>query len=190
MTAPTPGRLPVGPYTDLVPGPVTFVVVMLVALVVMEPVTYLVHRFVMHGPGFGWHRSHHGRRLSRFERNDWYPVVFASTTIAVMAVGSFVSPLWFLLPIGSGVTLYGLAYLIVHDGFIHRRLPGLGRFVVLEPLAEAHELHHRFGGEPYGMLVPVVPTALRARVVARDLKVGATSSSPTGEPADSPVGGG
>ena len=28
---------------------------------------------------------------------------------------------------------------------------------MLDRLAAAHELHHRFGGAPYGMLVPIVP---------------------------------
>ena len=136
----------------------------MVAFVVMEPATYLVHRYVMHGPGLVWHRSHHARTASRFERNDLYPVVFASVTIAAMALGVAVSSLATLLPIGVGVTAYGLAYLFVHDGYIHRRLPVLRRRLgPLEHLAEAHALHHRFGSEPYGMLFPVVPARLRER---------------------------
>jgi len=138
------------------------------AFLVMEPVTYLVHRFVMHGPGLVWHRSHHARRHGRLERNDLYPVVFASVTIAAMAVGSQVPGLGALVPIGAGVTVYGMAYLFVHDGYIHRRLPGLrGRAAPLEHLAEAHALHHRFGGEPYGMLLPIVPMRLRERAAGR-----------------------
>lgn len=140
----------------------------LVAFLVMEPATYLVHRHVMHGPGLVWHRSHHARRAGRFERNDLYPVVFASVTIAAMALGAFVSVLGPLLPIGAGVTTYGLAYLFVHDGYIHRRLPGLtARIGPLERLAEAHALHHRFGAEPYGMLFPVVPARLRERAASQ-----------------------
>jgi beta-carotene 3-hydroxylase len=135
-----------------------------VAFVVMEPVTYLVHRFVMHGRGMAWHRSHHARRRGAFERNDRYPVVFCALTVAAMAIGSRVPAVGFLVPVGAGVTLYGLAYLFVHDGYIHRRLPGLtARVGWLEGLAEAHAWHHRFGGEPYGMLVPIVPASLRAR---------------------------
>lgn len=142
-----------------------------IAFVVMEPVTYLVHRYVMHGPGLVWHRSHHARSRGRFERNDLFPVVFASITIAAMALGSQVSRLAPLLPVGVGVTAYGLAYLFVHDGYIHRRLPGLSRrlgpVAPLEHLADAHALHHRFGTEPYGMLVPIVPARLRARAAGR-----------------------
>ena len=39
------------------------------AFVAMEAVSYLAHRFVMHGPGMGLHRSHHRRvRASRGSR--------------------------------------------------------------------------------------------------------------------------
>ena len=139
----------------------------LFAFVAMEPVTYVLHRFVMHGPGLVWHRSHHARRVGLLERNDLYPVVFATTTISVMALGAFVDLLRPLLWIGLGVTLYGMAYLFVHDGYIHRRLPGLtARVTPLERLAEAHALHHRFGAEPYGMLFPIVPADLRDRAQA------------------------
>ena len=142
--------------------------VVLLAFVAMEPVTYLVHRFVMHGPGLVWHRSHHARAGrgadARFERNDWFPVVFASSTITMMLIGSLVPAVSLLVPVGAGITAYGLAYLFVHDIYIHRRLvPGLGRRRSLERLAGAHDVHHRFGTEPYGMLVPVIPARLRER---------------------------
>ena len=138
------------------------------AFVVMEPATYLLHRFVMHGAGWGWHRSHHRSYNQadppRLERNDWFPVVFAVGTIAVMALGVSTESLRFLVPLGVGVTAYGLAYALVHDGYIHGRLPWPRlRRAGLDRLAESHSLHHRFGGEPYGMLVPVVPAALRRR---------------------------
>jgi beta-carotene 3-hydroxylase len=131
----------------------------------MEPATYLVHRFVMHGPGWTWHGSHHRRPVGRFERNDRFPIVFASTTIAGMALGARVRRLRWLLPVGAGVTSYGMAYALVHDGWIHDRFPTPRAPRPAERLAAAHRLHHRFGAEPYGMLVPVVPRSL---VAARD----------------------
>lgn len=144
-----------------------FAAVMLVTFALMEGATYLLHRWVMHGPGMVWHASHHAPPRGRLERNDWYPVVFATTTIAVMATGAFVPGLAILLPIGAGVTAYGLAYALVHDVFIHGRLLRLRRRPApVERLADAHALHHRYGGEPYGMLFPVVPAALRARAEA------------------------
>ena len=139
------------------------VLVAVCAFAVMEPVTYLVHRYVMHGRGMVWHRSHHLPTAARFEANDKFPLVFAAVTIVAIALGFNVAGLAVLVPVGIGVTAYGAAYTYVHDGIIHRRFPvptlgRVGRF-----LARAHALHHRFGGEPYGMLVPVVPAEIRQR---------------------------
>jgi beta-carotene 3-hydroxylase len=134
------------------------------AFVAMEPVAYLAHRFVMHGPGMAWHRSHHRARAGLVERNDRFPLVFGTATFLAMLAGALVPALALALPVGAGITAYGAVYALVHDGYIHRRLPGFGwRAASLDRLAEAHALHHRFGGEPYGMLVPVLPAALRAR---------------------------
>ncbi|CAA9259053.1 MAG: hypothetical protein AVDCRST_MAG50-2899 [uncultured Acidimicrobiales bacterium] len=141
--------------------------VALAAFVAMEPMSYLAHRFVMHGPGMGLHRSHHSRLTTRFERNDLYPVLFAGITILAMAAGTMSPTLRVLLPVGAGVTLYGAAYGFVHDVYIHARLGRLPRMAALEWLKDAHEIHHRFGGEPYGMLLPIVPARLRERAEAR-----------------------
>ena len=143
------------------------VLVAVAALVAMEPVTALLHRALFHGPGYGLHRSHHLRRRPGVEANDAYPVALAGVTIAAMAVGSRGGSLAVLLPVGAGVTAYGLAYLVVHDLYIHRRLPLLPpRLGLLEPLRRAHHLHHLHGGAPYGMLCPVVPARLRRRSTA------------------------
>lgn len=147
----------------------TWLALVLVAFVVMEPATYLAHRYVMHGLGRRLHRSHHRRWPSRrdgdpfFEANDAFPAMFAGVVMVAMALGLNVDGLTVLLPISVGVTLYGLAYAVVHDGYIHGRIPVRGRNAVLDRLADAHALHHRFGGEPYGMLVPIVPASVRAR---------------------------
>jgi beta-carotene 3-hydroxylase len=132
---------------------------------VMEPVAALSHRAVMHGRGRRWHASHHassrGPRLARpegFEANDLFPLWFALGTVAVMALGAVVEPLRPLLWIGTGVTLYGAAYLLIHDVCIHGRLGrpfGRGRY--LSWVREAHRAHHRTGAAPYGFLVPVAP---------------------------------
>ena len=92
------------------------------ALVAMEPAVAAVHRWVMHGRGWAWHRSHHRWQGHRIEANDLYPVVFAAATIATMAVGAAIEGLAALVWVGAGVTGYGIAYLVVHDLFIHERL--------------------------------------------------------------------
>ncbi len=145
------------------------VLVVVAAFVVMEPVTYLTHRFVMHGVGMVLHRSHHRRWPARrddepfVEANDAFPVIFAGATVVALTLGFNVDALAMLVPVCVGVTAYGAAYAFVHDGYIHQRVPVRRRGRHLDRLAAAHALHHRFGGEPYGMLVPVVPASVRAR---------------------------
>jgi beta-carotene 3-hydroxylase len=145
------------------------------AFVAMEPATYAAHRWVMHGAGWALHRSHHRRRdlqtwRDRFEANDAFPVMFAGATIAAMATGTRFRSARVLLPVGVGVTAYGAAYGFVHDVYIHGRFGRLRRVGPLERLGAAHALHHRYGGEPYGMLCPVLPRALRERAAGDDAR--------------------
>lgn len=142
------------------------------AAVVMEPIAALTHRAVMHGPGWRWHRDHHGMARGKFEKNDLYPAVFASITVAVMATAASIGALRPLLWIGAGVTAYGAAYLVVHDVAIHGRLGPIGgpvdRIGYVHRVRAAHRVHHLFGREPYGFLFPIVPTELRERADRRD----------------------
>ena len=142
----------------------------LVAFVLMEPVTALVHRFVMHGVGERLHRSHHRPTTGRFEANDAFPVMFAALALAALWLGFHDPALADLVPLAIGVTAYGAAYALVHDAYIHRRIGWFGRrrSGTLERLADAHRIHHLYGGAPYGMLLPVVPRALRERAARTD----------------------
>ena len=135
--------------------------VAVVAFVAMEGFTYLAHRYVMHGVGWALHRSHHQAAAERFEANDVFPCIGAAAAMVGFAVGLNV-PVPGLVAGGAGVTAYGAAYLFVHDVYIHRRIARLPQIAVLERLRRAHALHHRFGGEPYGMLLPILPSRLRA----------------------------
>lgn len=149
---------------------VGFVLIIGAAFALMEPLTAAVHRWVMHGIGEWFHRSHH-RALKQpgWERNDWFPVAFASIVMFGFWLG-FNTDLAALVPIGIGITLYGAAYALVHDGYIHRRIDpfGMRRIGVLDRLAHAHRIHHLYNAAPYGMLVPIVPAELRARAQLTD----------------------
>ena len=140
----------------------TAAVVAVAAFVAMEPAVAWVHRRVMHGPGWSWHRSHHRGRAGGLEANDLYPVVFAAGTVAAIALGTAVDDLVALRWAGAGVTAYGLSYLLVHDLYIHERLgplPG-GRSRYVRWVAAAHAVHHHAGGRaPYGFLLPVARAA-------------------------------
>jgi beta-carotene 3-hydroxylase len=152
----------------------------LVSFIAMEGVTYLTHRFVMHGVGSRLHVSHHRVKKSArgFELNDLYPIAFATIVCSAFAVGFNVARFAWLVPACLGVTAYGAAYGFVHDIATHHRL-GRGRplrSATLRSLAEAHTMHHRFNSEPYGMLLPIIPAALRQRA--------ASGSTPSQVPLD------
>jgi beta-carotene 3-hydroxylase len=151
---------------------VTAVVLVVVSFLAMEAVSYATHRWVMHGIGIGWHRSHHQARHGGWERNDLFPVAFSTVGVLGFALASYGPAIRPLFWVATGVTLYGAAYAYVHDVFIHQRLtlpvPRLRYFAWLR---EAHRVHHLFGGEPYGMLFPVVPRDLREQAQRRSLRL-------------------
>ncbi len=142
--------------------------VIVATFVAMEPATYAAHRWIMHGsPGIAWHESHHASTPAIWERNDWYPVVFASAGLLTFVAGATVGALEVLIPVSLGGAAYGVAYGFVHDVYIHRRLGWFtAEWAWCERLKGAHRIHHLWGGEPFGMLVPIVPAELRRRAAA------------------------
>lgn len=134
----------------------TAVALFVASFFAMELVSYGAHRWVMHGAGMVWHRSHHVPGSGRFERNDLFPLCFSVVGVGLFAVASlgWVPALWW---VGAGVTAYGAAYLFVHEVYIHRRTPlRVPDVRYLAWLRESHRDHHRSGAEPYGMLLPLV----------------------------------
>lgn len=135
----------------------------IVSALAMEPLSAAVHRYFGHGPGWRLHRDHH-EPTRRFQRNDLIPFAFAGITMAAFAVGSSGERFRWLFWIATGVTTFGLSYALVHDVYIHRRVPLLPRRVaILEPWRRAHAQHHASGGPPFGVLVPVGPRRRRTR---------------------------
>jgi hypothetical protein len=59
----------------------------LVATVIgMETVAYAVHRWIMHGPGWFLHRSHH-EPAGKLEANDLYGLIFAIPSVLLIYGG-------------------------------------------------------------------------------------------------------
>lgn len=143
------------------------VLAFVLAFTLMEAVSYALHRWVMHGRGMVLHASHHAPPGGRWERNDLYPIGFAvigMTLFALAAWGPLPGWVWWS---AAGITAYGLAYLVVHEIFIHRRLGvPVPEARYLRWLRDSHHAHHLDGGEPYGMLLPLMSAADRRRVVA------------------------
>ena len=142
------------------------------ALAGMEAVAWATHRWIMHGPLWVLHRSHHEPRAGRFERNDLFALGFAAGAIALFWWGSAPgrAAAWWA---AAGVTAYGLLYALVHDGLVHRRwpMPRVRRGGYLARLIRAHRLHHavrsRDGAVSFGFLVPADTRRLAARLRAR-----------------------
>jgi beta-carotene 3-hydroxylase len=157
----------------------TALLVFIVAFVGMEGVSYCTHRFVMHGFGYKIHADHHRPSDGGFEANDLYPLSFSSLAIVFFALGAWVDSMGLFVPAGLGLTLYGVLYLFVHEIYIHQRLRLINRpLPYLEWLRRAHRVHHLYGGEPYGMLFPVVPRELWERAAG-------TTRNPLARPAAS-----
>ena len=114
------------------------------ALVAMEGVAYLSHRYLMHGPLWFLHRSHHLPQSGRFEWNDLFGVFFALPAIACIWAGG-VEKRWLMMPIGLGMTAYGVIYFLFHDVVVHRRIRvrRVPRSAYLRRIIKAHLMHHR-----------------------------------------------
>ena len=147
-----------------------YVAIFFAALLAMEGVAWLTHRYLMHGPLWSLHRSHHRRREGRFERNDWFGVIFAAPSIVLIALGMEGRPA--LLAIGLGMTAYGVVYFLVHDVLVHRRVqhafvPSRG---YLNRIVRAHLMHHRTttkeGAVSFGFVFCDRPEKLRERLEA------------------------
>ncbi|ESQ99403.1 hypothetical protein F753_10730 [Stutzerimonas chloritidismutans AW-1] len=66
-------------------SPLTNMLVFLATLAGMEVFAWWAHKYVMHGWGWGWHKSHHEPRSGWFEKNDLYAVVFAGVGVLLIA---------------------------------------------------------------------------------------------------------
>lgn len=103
------------------------------------------HEHIMHGWGWGWHKSHHEPHDAALEKNDLYALVFAVFSIALYFGAAWWWPLWW---IAVGITIYGVLYFFMHDGLVHQRWPFkyVPRKGYLKRVYQAHRLHHAVKG--------------------------------------------
>lgn len=143
------------------------ILIVLAAVAGMEVFAWAMHRYVMHGIGWAWHRDHHEPHDHALERNDLYAVVFGTIVVALFTIGYFYSlALWWA---AMGITVYGAIYTVIHDGIVHQRwfrwVPKRG---YAKRLVQAHKLHHatvgRDGGVSFGFVVARDPTRLKAEL--------------------------
>ena len=126
----------------------------------MEFVAWFSHKYIMHGFLWFLHKDHHKKdHDSWFERNDMFFLQYAAISIFFTVLwGEY--GFWLGLPIAIGIFMYGLAYFIVHDIFIHQRFKFLKKANnwYAKGVRKAHKIHHanlkKYGGESFGMLFP------------------------------------
>jgi len=124
----------------------------------MELFAYAMHRWVMHGPGWFLHASHHRARTGAFEWNDLYAVIFAIPSIVLLLGGVQLG--WWpgFAWIGAGIAGYGAIYFGFHDVIVHQRLPHryVARSRYMKRIVQAHRLHHavesKHGSVSFGFL--------------------------------------
>ena len=150
-------------------GPLLF----LSTIAVMEGVAYVAHRWIMHGPGWFLHASHHRPRHGMFEANDLYAVIFALPSFVLLLggvqLGWGAAYAW----VGAGIAAYGAIYFGFHDVIVHQRVPHRyvprGRY--MKRIVQAHRLHHaveaKHGTLSFGFLWAPRPAALKAELARR-----------------------
>lgn len=149
----------------------TWIALFLTAFLGMEAFAWIMHRYVMHGFLWSWHRSHHEPHDHPLEKNDLFAVVFAAPATVMVAVGLHLWP-W-ALPVGLGITAYGMVYFFFHDGLVHRRFPTgfSGRSGFWTRRIQAHRLHHavrtREGCVSFGFLWVRSARALKAELAQK-----------------------
>lgn len=137
---------------------IVYILITLAAFCIMEGVTWLTHRFVMHGFLWYLHEDHHKKGTGFFEKNDAFFLIFAIPSWLCIMLGSMFHAYW-VVSIGAGVTLYGLAYFIVHEIIIHQRFKLFTRSnnPYIKAIRRAHKMHHKHldkqEGESFGMLI-------------------------------------
>ena len=131
--------------------------IVIVAFVGMEFAAWATHKYLMHGPLWFLHEDHHVLTGKPLQKNDSFALIFALPSASGFIFGSiYQNDILFFS--GLGILLYGIAYLFVHDIFIHRRIKIFTKpkNSYLRAVLYEHRKHHaneqKENGEFFGML--------------------------------------
>lgn len=137
----------------------SIIAIVAATFVAMEGVAWFTHKYVMHGFMWRLHADHHRKdHHGVFERNDAFFLIFALPSIVLFLAGSRLGLHTPWLWIGLGILLYGIAYFLVHEVFIHQRIKWLRntKSAYFRGIRKAHKVHHKHlgkeGGACFGML--------------------------------------
>ncbi|CAN0902837.1 hypothetical protein LINGRAHAP2_LOCUS22223 [Linum grandiflorum] len=129
------------------------------AAVGMEFWARWAHKALWHSSLWHMHESHHRPREGPFELNDVFAIINAVPAIGLLSYGFFNKGLipGLCFGAGLGITVFGMAYMFVHDGLVHKRFPvgPIANVPYFRKVAAAHQLHHseKFEGVPYGLFL-------------------------------------
>ncbi|XP_047973807.1 beta-carotene hydroxylase 2, chloroplastic-like [Salvia hispanica] len=129
------------------------------AVVGMEMWARWAHRALWHDSLWHMHKSHHRPREGPFELNDVFAIINAVPAISLMYYGFFNKGLipGLCFGAGLGITVFGMAYMFVHDGLVHKRFPvgPIADVPYLRKIAAAHQIHHsdKYDGVPFGLFL-------------------------------------
>ena len=134
-----------------------YILIALGTFCIMEGITWLTHKYVLHGFLWFLHQDHHQPGKHFFEKNDAFFFIFAIPGWLCIMLGSMQQASW-VVSIGAGISMYGLAYFLVHDVIIHQRFKWFTRSNnrYVKTIRWAHKMHHKHlnkeDGESFGML--------------------------------------
>lgn len=151
-------------------NPLVGLLLFVATIAAMEGVAYAAHRWVMHGPGWFLHESHHRARTGAFEWNDLYAVIFAIPSFVLLLGGAQLG--WWpgFTWIGAGIAAYGAIYFGFHDVIVHRRIDHryVPRSSYMKRIVQAHRLHHavetKHGTVSFGFLWAPPAQRLKAQL--------------------------
>ena len=150
-----------------------FLLLVAAAFAVMEVLSYVLHRWLLHGLLWRMHRTHHDPAHGHgdgLEWNDLFSLAFGALSVGLIWAGRGDPLASTAFPLGVGIAVYGVLYFVLHDLYAHGRM---GRVKMAAPPAQAvkraHGRHHQSlekrGQEPYGLFL--FPPSMGRRFVRK-----------------------
>jgi beta-carotene 3-hydroxylase len=134
------------------------IVFVLLTFAAMELITWLTHKYIMHGFLWYLHKDHHQPNGKILEKNDAFFLIFAIPSWLLIMLG-LQHQYYIAASVGFGIALYGFAYFVVHEVIIHQRIKIFSRSnnKYIKAIRWAHKMHHKhlnkYDGESFGMLL-------------------------------------
>ena len=139
-------------------GMLVNILITFLVFIFMEFFAWFAHKYIMHGFLWSLHKDHHQvNHDHKFQKNDYFFLIFAIPSIILFVLGS--KDFNYMFFTGLGIALYGLAYFIIHEIIIHRRLPppSKTKSKYIKAIRKAHKIHHKNRNKDhcvnFGMLI-------------------------------------